>query len=45
MALTNEDLQPDVKIAERDIRRDIHSLNDETETVMEVLKMHELLPR
>lgn len=37
-------LQLDVKIAERDIRRDIHALNDQMETVIEVLKRHELLP-
>lgn len=40
-----DDLQLDVKIAERDIRRDIRSLNDQMETVVEVLKQHELLPR
>ena len=40
-----DDLQLDVKIAERDIRRDIHSLNDQMETVVEVLKQHELIPR
>lgn len=38
------DLQLDVKIAERDIRRDIRTLNDEMETVVEVLKQHELMP-
>lgn len=40
-----DDLQLDVKIAERDIRRDIRSLNDQMETVIEVLKEHELIPR
>ena len=40
-----DDLQLDVKIAERDIRRDIRSLNDQMETVIEVLKQHELIPR
>ena len=40
-----DDLQLDVKIAERDIRRDIHDLNDEMETVIEVLKMNDMLPR
>ena len=40
-----DDLQLDVKIAERDIRRDIHTLKDEMETVVEVLKQHELIPR
>lgn len=39
-----EDLRLDIAIAERDIRRDIHLLKDETETVIEMLKMHELLP-
>ena len=39
-----DDLQLDVKIAERDIRRDIHKLNDEMETVVEILKQHELIP-
>ena len=40
-----DDLQLDVKIAERDIRRDIRSLNDQMETVIEILKQHELIPR
>ncbi len=40
-----EDLRLDVAIYERDIRRDIHKLNDEMETVVEVLKQQELLPR
>ena len=40
-----EDLRLDVAIAERDIRRDIHELKDEMETVIEVLKMHELIPQ
>lgn len=40
-----EDLRLDVAVAERDIRRDIHEFKDETETVIEVLKIHELLPR
>lgn len=39
-----DDLQLDVKIAERDIRRDIHKLNDEMETVIEILKQNELIP-
>ena len=38
------DLQLDVKVFERDIRRDIHHLNDEMETVIEVLRQHELIP-
>lgn len=40
-----DDLQLDVKIFERNISRDIHILNDEMETVVEVLRQHELLPR
>lgn len=40
-----EDLRLDVAIAERDIRRDIHELKDEVETVIEVLKMNELIPQ
>ncbi|MCI9128368.1 MAG: hypothetical protein HFG28_14610 [Eubacterium sp.] len=40
-----EDLRLDVAIAERDIRRDIHELKDEMETVIEVLKMNELIPQ
>lgn len=39
------DVQLDIKIAERDIRRDIHSLRDEMETVIEVLKQNELIPQ
>ena len=39
-----DDLKLDVKIAERDIRRDLHKLDDEMETVLELLKQHELLP-
>ena len=39
------DLQLDVKIAERNISRNIHILNDEMETVIEVLRQKELLPR
>ena len=40
-----EDLRLDVAIAERDIRRDIHELKDQMETVVEVLKMNELIPQ
>lgn len=39
-----ENLRLDVVVAERDIRRDIYELKDEMETVIEVLKMNELLP-
>ena len=40
-----EDLRFNVSIAERDIRHDIHELKDEMETVIEVLKMNEMIPR
>ena len=40
-----EDLQIDIAVAERKIKRDIHELKDEMETVIEVLKMNELIPR
>ncbi len=40
-----DDLRLDVAVAERDIRRDIHELKDEMETVIEVLKMNDLLPQ
>ena len=40
-----DDLRLDVSIAERDIRRDIMELKDEMETVIEVLKMNEMIPR
>jgi len=39
-----DDLRLDVAVAERDIRRDIHELKDEMETVIEVLKMNDMLP-
>ncbi len=40
-----DDLSLDLKIAERDIKRDIHDLNDEMDTVIEILKIHDILPR
>ena len=40
-----DDLKLDIKIAERDIKRDIHDLNDEMDTVIEILKIHDILPR
>lgn len=40
-----EDLRLDVSIAERDIRRSIHELKDEMDTVIEVLKLNEMIPR
>ncbi len=40
-----EDLRLDVAVAVREIRRDIFELKDEMGTVIEVLKMNELLPQ
>ena len=40
-----DDLELDVKISERNIRKDIHLLKDQMETVIEVLKQHEMLPQ
>jgi len=40
-----DDLQLDVKISEREIRRDIHDLQDEMETVIEIIKMNGLIPQ
>ena len=40
-----DDLQLDIKIFERDVRRDIYTLKDEMATVVEVLKMNELIPQ
>lgn len=40
-----EDLRLDVAIAKRDVRHDIPQLKDEMETVIEVLKMNELIPQ
>ena len=40
-----DNLRLDVAVAERDIRRDILELKDEMETVIEVLKINELLPQ
>lgn len=38
-------LQLDIQIKERDIRKDIRRINDTLETVVEVLRSHELIPR
>lgn len=40
-----DDLQVDVKNTERNIKKAIHKLNDEMETVIEVLRVHEMMPR
>lgn len=39
------DLQLDVKVSERNIRRDIYHLNDEMDTVIEVLRQQGMIPR
>lgn len=38
-------LQLDVKVSERNIRRDIYHLNDEMDTVIEVLRQQGMIPR
>ncbi len=38
-----DDLQLDIAVAQRNTRHDIHDLKDEMETVIEVLKMNNLL--
>lgn len=38
-----DDLQLDVRLAERDIRKDIHTLRDEMDTVIELLKIHKIV--
>ena len=40
-----DDLQLNVKIAEKNISHKIHKLNDEMETVIEILKQSELIPQ
>lgn len=37
------DLQLDIRLAERDIRKDIHTLRDEMDTVLELLKIHKMV--
>ena len=39
-----DDFQLDMKVSERNINRNIHKLQDEMDTVIEVLKLHELVP-
>ncbi len=39
-----DDLQLDTKIMERNIRRDIRTLRNEMDTVIQVLKINELIP-
>lgn len=40
-----EDLGLDLKIVERNVRKDIRKLTDENETIIDVLKIHDILPR
>lgn len=40
-----DDLSLDLKVVERNVRRDIRKLNDENETVIEVLKQHDILTK
>lgn len=39
-----DNLQIDMKVAERSIRQALHKLNDEMATVIEVLKQNDLIP-
>lgn len=39
-----EELQLDIKIAEREIRREVFNLTDELDTVVEILKINDILP-
>ena len=39
-----DDLQLDFKIFQRDTKRNFHKLNDEMETVIEILRANELMP-
>ena len=39
-----EELQLDIKIAEREIRREVINLTDELDTVVEILKINDILP-
>lgn len=38
-----DDLQLDMRLAERDIRKDIHTLRDEMDTVLELMKIHKIV--
>ena len=40
-----DDLRLDVKISERSIKKDIHKLQDEMETVIEILRQNEMIPQ
>ena len=39
-----DDFQLDMKVSERNFSRSIHKLQDEMDTVIEVLKLHDLVP-
>ncbi|MDE6961637.1 MAG: hypothetical protein K2P27_12370 [Lachnospiraceae bacterium] len=38
-----DDLQLDVKLTERNIRQDIHTLRDEMDTIIQLLKIHKII--
>ena len=40
-----DDISLDLKVVERNIRRDIRQLKEDNETIIEVLKQHDMLPR
>ena len=40
-----DDLSLDLKVVERNIRRDIRQLKEDDETIIEVLKQHDFIPR
>ena len=39
------DLRLDMMVFQRNVRQDIHDLGDQMETVVEILKINEILPR
>ena len=40
-----DDLRLDMLVFQRNVRQDIHDLGDQMETVVEILKINEILPR
>ena len=40
-----DDLRLDMMVFQRNVRQDIHDLGDQMETVVEILKINEILPR
>ena len=39
-----DDLQLNMKIFERDVKKELHTLRDEMDTVIELLKIHKIMP-